>query len=235
MLTSHRQTGKSLTGRPVELPKPRIASQVASQVQSQQEKTPEPALEEQTKERDNSVWRAGNNQHTSKGMSNRLLINARFISSFSGPCQFLLDDTPPDGGSSYIQLIAERRVLVRFGMSYENTVLHDRLTTVDPRRISPHPYNTQPEFHEVCVAFTDQKSRLCHENVDICHLKPEPPKAKGKSLLLLCSPSGPFGPYIMHRVKRSSKIIIVKDESSKKTIKYRFDQCVHVLNAGKEK
>lgn len=139
-----------------------------------------------------------------------------------------------------MQLVGNRRVLLRFGLSFQNGMLHDRLATVDPGRVVPHVDNPQPEFHEVCVTFTDHKSRLCHQNVDICHMHPQPPKAKGQLLLLLCvpqsySPSGRYGPYVVQKILKSTKRLCVHDELTQKAVSYAWNQCVRVLNDDEEK
>lgn len=157
------------------------------------------------------------------------------------PCQFLFRDEPPDGSSrSYIDLIADKRVLVAFGAGYTDASMFKRLATVDPGRVIPQKDYPEPGYHEVCTTFTDHEGRLCHRNVDICYLKPAPPNAKGQSLLLLCtpnssSPNGPYGPYIAKKVKKSTKTITVRDEVTKKDVQYGFDQCVRILNDGEKK
>ena len=119
-------------------------------------------------------------------------------------------------------------------------LLHGRLATVDPGRIVPCEGNPSPEFHEVCLTFTDHKSRPCHRNVDVCYMLPQPPKAKGQLLLLLCSPSslspyGPYGPYVAVKVLKSTRRVVVHDEHSQKNVSYDFDQCVRVLNDDEDK
>ena len=160
--------------------------------------------------------------------------------SLSGPCRFLFDETVREGGKSYVQLIENRRVLLRFGLSYMQASLHGRLATVDPGRIIPWEGNPSPGFHEVCLTFTDHKSRSCHRNVDVCAMLPQPPKAKGQLLLLLCSPSslspyGPYGPYIAAKISKSTRKVVVRDELSQKNVSYDFDQCVRVLNDDENK
>ena len=76
----------------------------------------------------------------------------------TGPCQFLFNESLLDGGLSYVDLIGEKRILLRFGLSYQNGLLHDRLATVDPGRIRPHAGSPDPLFHKVCITFTDHKS-----------------------------------------------------------------------------
>lgn len=162
------------------------------------------------------------------------------MACITGPCQFLFDESLLEGPRSYIQLIGDKRVLLRFGMSYENGLLHDRLATVDPGRVKPYDGNPMPDYHEVCLTFTDHKSRSCHRNVDICHMYPEPPRAKGQSLLLLCtphsvSPQGRYGPYIALQVQKSLNRITVRDESTQKNVTYNLDQCVRLLEENEAK
>ncbi len=164
-----------------------------------------------------------------------------FIVCIPGPCQFLFDDSLLDGGKSYIQIIGDKRVLLRFGASYENGLLLDRLATVDPGRVKPYDGNPVPDYHEVCLSFTDHKSRACHRNVDICHMEPAPPRAKGQSLLLLCAPSsvsphGRYGPYIALQVqKKSLNRVTVRDESTRKNVIYNLDQCVRLMEENEAK
>ena len=157
-----------------------------------------------------------------------------------GPCQFLFQDEPLNGDQSYIRLISDNQVLVVFGAAYCDASLFKCLATVDPGRVKPHANNLQPRFHEVCVTFTDHEGRLHHKNVDICYLKPAPPNAKGQSLLLLCnpnswSPSGRYGPYTALKVQRSSKMVTVLNEVTKKPVQYSFNQCVRILKDGENK
>ena len=69
---------------------------------------------------------------------------------------------------------------------------------------------------------------------------PQPPKAKGQSLLLLCtpctrSPHGPYGPYTVVKMHKTTKKIMVCDEISQTEVMYDFDQCVRILNDDEDK
>ena len=122
-----------------------------------------------------------------------------------------------------MELIGSMRVLVRFDLAYENGTLHDRLATVDPGRTKPYRGYPEPAYHEVCLTFTDHRSKLSHRNVDVCFLHPEPPRSKLQSLLLLCtprscSPTGPYGLYKVYKFERTAKKITVVDEVTKKKV-----------------
>ena len=81
------------------------------------------------------------------------------MACITGPCQFLFDKSLLEGPRSCIQLIGDKRVLLRFSTSYKNGLLHDHLMTVDPGRVKPYDGNPMPDYHEVCLTFTDHKSR----------------------------------------------------------------------------
>ena len=84
------------------------------------------------------------------------------------------------------------------------------------------------------MKFVSPILKLCHHNVDICHLKPEPLRAKSQTLLLLCrprsySPYGGCGLYKAHKVKRAAKKVVVTDTETKKLVCYDFNECVRLL------
>ena len=144
------------------------------------------------------------------------------------------------GTKTLPQLIGHRRVQVRFKITFESGTLRDRLATVDPGRVVPHAGNPDPEFHEVCITYTDNKGQVRHRNVDICHLLPEPPRAKGQTLLLLRAPvsssaDGPYGPYTAERVQRDVKKITVRDLVTGNAVVYDFSQCVRILEDDESK
>ena len=65
-----------------------------------------------------------------------------------------------------------------------------------------------PDYHEVCLTFTDHKSWFYYHNVHICHMQLQPPRAKEQSLLLLytphsISPHGQYGPYAAISIQKS--------------------------------
>ena len=148
--------------------------------------------------------------------------------------RFLFDAFSMMGLKTLPQLIGNRRVQVRFRITFESGTLRDRLATVDPGRVIPYAGNPQPGFHEVCITYTDNKGQVKHQNVDICHLIPEPPRAKGQTLLLLrsplsSSPEGPYGPYVAERVQRDVKKITVRDSITGAAVVYDFNQCIRIL------
>ncbi len=148
--------------------------------------------------------------------------------------RILFDNFPLAGSKSYPELIGNKRVQVRFKITFESGTLTDRLATVDPGRVVPYAGNPEPGFHEVCLTYTDNKGQCKHQSVDICHLNPEPPRAKGHRLLLLCapvssSPDGPFGPYIAERVQRDVKKVTVRDHITGTLEMYDFSQCLRVM------
>lgn len=154
--------------------------------------------------------------------------------------RFLFDTYPLVGSKTLPQLIRYRRVQVRFKVTFESGTLRDRLATVDPGRVVPFAGNPQPEFHEVCITYTDNKGQVRHRNVDICHLLPEPPWVKGQTLLLLSSPVSssadrPYGPYTAERVQRDVKKITVRDAVTGNAVVYDFSQCVRILEENESK
>ena len=155
------------------------------------ERTPVPTSEEQNNTEYRKYWRLEkicDSNHLQNGMFFLKSLFTSYMACITGPCQFLFDESLLEGPRGYIQLIGDKQVLLWFSMSYKNGLLHDHLATVDPRRVKPYDGNPMPDYHEVCLTFTDHKSQSCHCNVDICHMYPKPPRAKGQSLLLLCTP-----------------------------------------------
>lgn len=148
-----------------------------------------------------------------------------------GPCQFLFQE-------SYISLIGDNQIVVSFNEYYPDASLFKCHATIDPGRVIAPEGLVEPQYHEVYVTFSDHDQRIRHKSVDVCHLGPVPPNAKGQSLLLLCNPKSPhgqYGPYTADKVSRAKKQIRVIDNATQKRVVYSFGECVRILEDGENK
>ena len=126
-----------------------------------------------------------------------------YISKFAGPCQFFFDE-------AFVQLLGDMRIHIRFNITYDCGKFHNRLGVVDAYRITPQ-IDRQPGEHKVCVTATDSRGRVFHDNIDICHLLPQPPSHKGQSFIVLPTKECSYyrGVFVASRVERSSGRITV--------------------------
>ena len=129
-----------------------------------------------------------------------------------------------------MQLLGDMRTHVRFDITYDCGKFHNRLGVVDAYRITPQ-IDTQPGEHEVCITATDSRGRVFHDNINICHLLPQPPSKKGQSFIVLPTQEYPYyrGVFVASRVERSSGRITVSGSTREYNQTFQKQGTVRVI------